>query len=97
MATFCRLPGRVLNRAVLPQLGFPTRAMRGLGALGKASMDLRWLRLLRTYADTGGLKEPQRERARTHAHGNRRPRQQAPGHDANGFAGQKAQFSQAPS
>jgi hypothetical protein len=44
-----------LKSAVLPQLGFPTKAMRGVGALGRASMDSRGLRLLRTYADTGGL------------------------------------------
>jgi hypothetical protein len=55
-------------------------------------MDLGWLRLLRTHADTGGLEKPQRKRARTNAHGNRRPRHYAPGHDANDFAGQKAQF-----
>ena len=57
-------------------------------------MGLGGLRLLRTYADTGGLKESQRERTRTDAYGNGCPRHQTPGDDANGFTGQKTQFSQ---
>jgi hypothetical protein len=59
-------------------------------------MDLSWLWLLRTHADTGGLEEAQRERAGTNPNRNRRPRHQATSHDAHGFAGQKAQFGEAP-
>src|SRR5450631_1505103 len=84
----------MLNSAVLPQLGFPTKATRGLGPLGRASMDLGWLRLLRTYADTGGLEESQSKGTRTYAHGNGCLSHQTPGDDTHGLTGQKAQFSQ---
>ena len=59
-------------------------------------LSLGGLRLLRTYADTGGLEESQCERTRTDAHSNRCPRHQAPGDDANDLTRQKAQFSQPP-
>src|ERR1700723_3400533 len=66
------------------------------GSAGQSLHGLTGLRLLRAHADTGGLEQPQRERTRTNAYGNGRPRHQPAGDDSHGFAGQKAQFGQAP-
>jgi len=59
-------------------------------------MELPERRLLRTYADTGGLEQPQRESTGTYADGYRCPRQHPTRDDAHGLAGKKSKLRQAP-
>src|SRR5579871_5631072 len=87
----------MLNSAVLPQLGLPTRAISGLAPLRAAAATASGgLRLLRTDTNARSLEQAQREGARPNANGDGRARHQALGHDAHHLARQESELGEAP-